>query len=192
VPTTAPGGAASVRKRGANVLNEPHLVAFRGPVRPRGGRRSDRNHEPSWFSASELASRSGVPVATIHHYLRRGLLPPPKALGRHRFLFDDSHLEALLLVRQLRERRLSLPVIRELLPELLASRRAPAFRDEMWDELVAQHVAEHGPAHQRGQLVKLALEAFGARGFDGVQVAELCDRAGIAKGSFYKAFASKE
>ena len=35
------------------------------------------------FPVSELAARTGVPVPTIHAYLRRGLLPAPIRVADH-------------------------------------------------------------------------------------------------------------
>lgn len=52
---------------------------------------------------SELAERSGVPVATIKYYAREGLLPPGQATGATQALYDESHLERLRLIRVLRE-----------------------------------------------------------------------------------------
>jgi DNA-binding transcriptional MerR regulator len=52
---------------------------------------------------SELARRSGLPVATIKFYLREGLLHPGEATGATRAMYDESHLRRLRLVRALVE-----------------------------------------------------------------------------------------
>src|SRR5439155_17828889 len=66
---------------------------------------------PERFSIGELVARSGVPAATIHHYLRLGLLPSARRTAPNRFLYDQRHLQALRLIRLLRARRgLPLPV----------------------------------------------------------------------------------
>lgn len=52
---------------------------------------------------SELAERSGVPVATIKYYLREGLLPAGISTSATQATYDDRHLERLRLVRVLRE-----------------------------------------------------------------------------------------
>lgn len=52
---------------------------------------------------SELAGRSGVPVATIKYYLREGLLPAGTATGATQAVYDDAHLERLRLIRVLRD-----------------------------------------------------------------------------------------
>ncbi len=65
---------------------------------------------------AELASRSGLTVATIKYYLREGLLPPGEAVGATRARYDDSHLRRLRLIRALTDvAGLRLEVVREVL-----------------------------------------------------------------------------
>jgi AcrR family transcriptional regulator len=51
------------------------------------------------LSLSDLVERSGVPASTIHHYRRTGLIPPPVRQSGNRFVYDDSHVEALVRIR---------------------------------------------------------------------------------------------
>jgi len=68
------------------------------------------------FRISELAERSDVPVATIRHYLREGLLPEPVKTSRNMAYYPPEFVERIRLVKQLQEERfLPLRVIRELL-----------------------------------------------------------------------------
>ena len=88
------------------------------------------------LAVSELSARTGVPVSTIHHYRRLGLLPPPMVVDRRRLRYGDEHVRALRLIRRLRERRgLPLSRIAAILPTLLASEQE-AFRPAMWDRLL--------------------------------------------------------
>src|SRR6266566_4600277 len=65
---------------------------------------------------SELSERSGVPVATIHHYLREGLLPAPVKTSRNMAYYPPEFVDRLRLIKQLQEERfMPLRVIRELL-----------------------------------------------------------------------------
>lgn len=145
------------------------------------------------FTVKELVARTRVPPATVHHYLRQGILPPPRRLGPTRFEYDDRHVQALRLIRLLRQRRkLPLRVIKRILPSLLALEGEQAFRPQMWDEIL---VARGGSAGRRGpeaRLLEAAKEAFAQRGYGDVNVDDLCARARIAKGSFYRYYQSKE
>jgi DNA-binding transcriptional MerR regulator len=65
---------------------------------------------------SELAERSGVPVATVRHYLREGLLPEPVRTSRNMAYYPPEFVERIRVIKQLQEERfMPLRVIRDLL-----------------------------------------------------------------------------
>jgi DNA-binding transcriptional MerR regulator len=65
---------------------------------------------------SELADAAGVPVATVRHYLREGLLPEPVKTSRNMAYYPPEFADRIRLIKQLQEERfLPLRVIRELL-----------------------------------------------------------------------------
>ena len=65
---------------------------------------------------SEVSEQSGVPVATIRHYLREGLLPEPVKTSRNMAYYSPEFVERIRLIKQLQEERfMPLRVIRELL-----------------------------------------------------------------------------
>lgn len=67
---------------------------------------------------SELARRSGVPAATIKHYVREGLLPEPKRTSRNMAWYDEALIPRIQIIKELqRTRFLPLKVIREVLEE---------------------------------------------------------------------------
>ncbi|HEY1330326.1 MAG TPA: MerR family transcriptional regulator [Actinomycetota bacterium] len=144
------------------------------------------------LTITEVVAESGVPHATVHYYLRQGLLPRPKRVAANRFLYDERHVRGLMLIRTLRERRgLSLAMIRRILPELLHLEASEAFVPEMWDRALAPRMASRRRAPS-ARLLGAAKDAFSRRGFDEVNVDDLCRAARIAKGSFYRHYRSKE
>ena len=65
---------------------------------------------------TELAERSDVPVATVRHYLREGLLPEPVKTSRNMAYYPPEFVERIRLIKQLQEERfMPLRVIRDLL-----------------------------------------------------------------------------
>ncbi|HEY8525379.1 MAG TPA: TetR family transcriptional regulator [Acidimicrobiales bacterium] len=143
------------------------------------------------YTLGELVEKTGVPATTIHHYRNRGLLPPPERVGSQRFRYTDRHVQAVRLVRLLRERRgLPLEAIRDVLPELLASGDEEAFHSDTWDAVVAGGTAAADVTRDR--IVVAAVELFALRGYAGVTVADVAAKAGTAKGSLYRHFESKE
>ncbi len=82
------------------------------------------------LKVSELSERSGVPVATIHHYLREGLLPEPVKTSRNMAYYPPEFVDRLRLIKQLQEERfMPLKVIRELLDGGDVRARPPARDD---------------------------------------------------------------
>jgi AcrR family transcriptional regulator len=134
-----------------------------------------------------------MPVPTIHYYRRLGLLPEPTVIAANRFHYDDRHVEALAMIRLLREERhMSLTSIAEVLPDLLPDGEEEAFRPEMWDQVLAVHLEDAALSEPRARLLTAAREAFAHHGYAGVNVADICDTADVATGSFYRHFATKD
>jgi AcrR family transcriptional regulator len=147
---------------------------------------------PAGFPVSVLARRTGVSVPTIHHYRRLGLLPPATAVAPNRFLYGERHVAALTIIRLLRDRQhLPLETVRELLPDLLSGSPQDLAPDA-WDALLASRLSDTATGQPRERLLAVARVAFARRGYDGASVGEICDAAGIAKGSFYRYFDSKD
>lgn len=139
------------------------------------------------FGIGELVDRTGVPATSIHHYRRIGLLPAPLRESSNRFLYDERHERAVRLIRLLRERRrMPLSEIASVLPKFLTADQLPA---DLADLVTTHDDADERTAHE---LVEVAADAFSSRSFGEVTIGELCERAGIGKGTFYRHFASKE
>jgi len=66
------------------------------------------------FRVEALAAAGGVSVDTIRFYQRRGLLDPPRRVGRVAF-YGDEHLERLMKVKAFQQRGFSLTVISRIL-----------------------------------------------------------------------------
>ncbi len=68
------------------------------------------------YKVSELAEKAGVTKRTIHYYISKGLLFPPKGSGVNS-LYTDEHLERILLIKKLQESFMPLSKIRDYLNE---------------------------------------------------------------------------
>jgi len=104
----------SSQRSGPHTAPTPPAAAAR-----RDGRRDPESQPaPSEWTISEVAERTGVPIATIKFYIREGLLPRPRTAGRTVGRYDAAFVNRLELVRELRNRfRLSLREITDLLAE---------------------------------------------------------------------------
>jgi AcrR family transcriptional regulator len=142
------------------------------------------------FTIGELVLQTRVPATTIHHYRHLGLLPPVVPLARNRYLYGQQHVRAINTIRRLRVgRQLPLPVIARVLPGLLEA--AGPEDDPMWEETIELEGCE-APRDARCQLVIAARQAFSARSYGEVTVDDVCAAAAVAKGTFYRHFATKE
>lgn len=68
------------------------------------------------YKVSELAAKSGVTKRTIHYYISKGLLMPPDGNGVNSS-YNDSHLERILLIKNLQAQYMPLNKIREIIFE---------------------------------------------------------------------------
>lgn len=117
----------------------------------------------------ELAKRSGVPVATLKHYLREGLIRPVRKSGRTMSWYDPALAARVRAIKRLqRDRFLPLDVIRESIEKTGA-----AGDDLAAAEAIAGVLESHGGPKKRTRTELLE------RGVS-VQELEWLERAGLA------------
>lgn len=76
------------------------------------------------YKVSELGQKAGVTKRTIHYYISKGLLMPPSGSGVGS-TYDDSHLERILLIKELQAKYMPLNKIREYILEGGATTESP-------------------------------------------------------------------
>jgi DNA-binding transcriptional MerR regulator len=62
------------------------------------------------YGVDDLAERGGVSRRTVRYYIQRGLLPPPRGLGRGKH-YTEAHLSTLVRIRELQEAAVPLETI---------------------------------------------------------------------------------
>jgi DNA-binding transcriptional MerR regulator len=70
--------------------------------------------ESGQITIEELAGRTGMTVRNIRAHQSRGLLPPPRVIGRTGY-YDAEHVARIGLIRELQEEGFNLEAIRRLL-----------------------------------------------------------------------------
>src|SRR5215510_3515471 len=68
------------------------------------------------LTVDELAARVGMTVRNVRAYASRGLLPPPRLVGRTGF-YNRDHVHRLLLVRELLDRGYTLSAVERAMQE---------------------------------------------------------------------------
>ncbi len=119
--------------------------------------------EPT-LKISELAEAAGVPVATVRHYLREGLLPEGRKTSRNMAYYPPELVDRIRLIKLLQEERfMPLKVIRELLereggdPEAVRARLEAADRGL---EVALAREREREPAEEVGRRLDVPREVL--------------------------------
>ena len=139
---------------------------------------------------SELAKASGVPVPTIKHYLREGLLPEPVKTSRNMAYYPPEFVERIQLIKRLQETRfMPLKAIKTVLDE--DPERAHAMldlSDQILDRALAGERARTSasevrerygvPAEVLDRLAELGVLSPNSRGYSpsDVQIIEAISR----------------
>ena len=126
-------------------------------------RRRPASTEPT-LKISELAEAAGVPVATVRHYLREGLLPEGRKTSRNMAYYPPELVERIRLIKLLQEERfMPLRVIRELLereggdPDRVRTQLEAA--DRGFEAALARE-RERVPAAEVSERLEVPLEAL--------------------------------
>ena len=100
---------------------------------------------PKMVKMSVLARMSGVPSATIKHYVREGLLPEPHRPNRNMAYYDTAVIPRIQRIKELqRTRYLPLKVIKQVLDESELS-----HEDETIAAVIARAMSPGGEGDQR-------------------------------------------
>lgn len=122
-----------------------------------------------------LAEASGVPAATIKHYLREGLLPAPVKTSRNSAWYSPEYVDRIKLIKRLQEERyLPLDVIRRILenePDRVEERL------ELGDTLLArsEQITSGRGISRRRAIEKLGLPEEVLDGFERIGAIEPID-----------------
>ena len=107
--------------------------------------------EQTLLKIGELAEASGVPVPTIKHYLREGLLPEPVKTSRNMAYYAPEFVDRIKLIKQLQEERfMPLRAIKSVLDEGPERARALVeLEDRILDRALAGERTRTGAAEVR-------------------------------------------
>lgn len=132
----------------------------------------------------DLERKTGISRSSIAHYVRLGLVPPPRKLGPKLFLFDAGHVDALERVRRLREQeKLPLAQIRARLRSSSATAGA----------LARKSTPVPAPLDPRRRaIIDVATKLFARDGYEAVRLADVARELGLSKAALYQSFESKE
>jgi len=122
---------------------------------------------------SELAERADVPVATVRHYLREGLLPEPVKTSKNMAYYPPEFIERIRTIKRLQEERfMPLRVIKDTLldertpeSEVLERFDVPARALKRLAEVGVLSPDEHGYSQADMRIIE-AVTRFRAEGWN--------------------------
>lgn len=135
----------------------------------------------------ELVEKSGVPRTTIHYYLREGLLHPPHKTGQTMSVYDDSHLQRLKLINELKKgNRLPIAFLKE---QVETAERTPNYVEDYDATKTVRTNKEKD--RKREEIVKAAIRVFSRMGYHKTKVSDITSELKISTGTFYLYFQNK-
>jgi AcrR family transcriptional regulator/predicted DNA-binding transcriptional regulator AlpA len=145
---------------------------------------------------TDLARLSDVSKSTIHHYLNKGLLHPPKKLGLSLSVYDWTHLSKLKRIRELRENeKLPLERIKEVLSKESVQRASRENEAEIMISALESEkkltVAKRSEA-KKNEIMDAAIALFNRNGYEKTTLEAIADSLHMAKSTVYLYFGSKE
>jgi AcrR family transcriptional regulator len=130
----------------------------------------------------ELARRSALDKQLIHYYLKKGYLHPPLYKQGNQALYDESHLEKLLFIKDCRKKGMPLGYSLELWNKERGGSRSHWRRGGIKGE----------GSHTRDRIIDKATNIFLKKGFRNTTISEIAESVGVTKASFYYYFENKK
>jgi DNA-binding transcriptional MerR regulator len=142
----------------------------------------------SGIKIGKIIRQTGVTRATIHHYVREGLLPPPVKTSRNMALYDRSCVDRVLLIKGLQSQtRRSLAEVKQLLEEARDHEGILRLRNQLEVEAVRTSNSPLNPERSHSGMTLEALSertGFSAqelRQFDALDLVNTYEEDGVTK-----------
>jgi DNA-binding transcriptional MerR regulator len=118
----------------------------------------------------ELEELSRVPRTTIHFYLRQGILHPPHKTGRTMAYYDDSHIQRLKEISQLKKgSRVPIVFLKEHIKSLDVGTAAVSETYDVTKTVVTTKEKEQ----KRQEIIKAAIRVFSQKGYHQTKIVDI-------------------
>jgi AcrR family transcriptional regulator len=125
----------------------------------------------------DLELMTGVGRSAIHHYMRKGLLSPPRRTGKTMAYYGTTHVKELRRIRRLRAEGYPISIIKKKL-KAAGSQGAPAEVDAR--------------PNRRDEIMEAAVKVFAEKGYHRAKIADITAAVGVGHSTFYLYFTSKK
>ncbi len=143
----------------------------------------------------ELVEKSGVPRTTIHFYLRQGLLHPPQKTGRTMAYYDDSHIQRLKEIQELKKgARVPIAILKEQIGAIEDGKISiPAEFNPLSNGYDAGKPVSttKEKKRKRQEIINNAIQIFSQKGYHQTKISDITNSMKISTGTFYLYFENK-
>lgn len=147
----------------------------------------------AYLKIVDVEKQTGVPRSTIHFYLKQGLLHSPVKTGRTMAYYNESHVERLKLIQQMKT-DLGIPIsfIKERLAKMdSGSKPEPAIREQSSKNPGPSVIGEIKD-RRKNEIISAGVKIFSEKGFYKTKVKDITDALDMSTGTFYIYFKNKE
>jgi len=139
------------------------------------------------ISIKELCKLSGLSRSTIYRYVRKGIISNPLMKGFRKIYFTEDHLTQLKQIKFLRKKeRFQLSEIDDF---FLALRNV---KGETGDKkTLPSDRSDESSNENKKKIIEIAAQLFSEKGFHNTKIADITNKIGIGKGTFYLYFKDK-
>ena len=139
---------------------------------------------------SELEKLSGIPGYTIHQYVRGGLLPKPIKTSKTMAYYNESHLERLRLIREIKgSSRVPVSFLNKLLADADKANKPDENGEQSGD---TGKQKKDTAAKRKRQIRDAARMVFLEKGFQQTRIKDITTAAGVSTGTFYIYYKDKQ
>jgi AcrR family transcriptional regulator len=136
----------------------------------------------------ELEEKSGVPRTTIHFYLRQGVLHPPRKTGRTMAYYDESHLQRLKEISQLKKgARVPVAFLKQHVESLKMTPGSVIAEYDVQKTVTTTREKEL----KRQEIIRQAITIFSQKGYHQTKIADITSSLKISTGTFYLYYQNK-
>lgn len=131
----------------------------------------------------QLAKKTGISKQLIHYYLRMDYLHKPVYKKGNQAYYDQSHLERLRFLKNCNEEAIPLSYASAIWER--KTKHSPAQK-------IKRIPKDYSESRTKDQIIRDASQLFLQKGYSNTTIAEIMERVGITKPSFYYYYRNKK
>ncbi|MBU1168484.1 MAG: MerR family transcriptional regulator [Proteobacteria bacterium] len=141
----------------------------------------------------DVEKQTGIPRSTIHFYLKQGLLHPPVKTGQTMAYYDESHVERLKLIQQMKTGQ-GIPTrfIKERLAKQDSGSKPESMSKDRSSKALGYSLIGDLKDRRKNEIINAGVKLFSKKGFYKTKIKDITDDLDLSIGTFYIYFKNKD